>query len=165
MREFVRCVTLASWMLVSACGSATETRANPGPEDQSALKSSIPEQSPDIAGTITRVEPAGVRNAGPAPGGGDGTVSCPPTCGSGGSGIDMVLVEEHPGDFRSGGAKASIAVSASTRILERSGVDLRTLTFADLRTGSRAKAWFNGPVMESYPAQGTASVILVERPD
>ena len=112
-----------------------------GCNSQRALESSIPARTPDITGTITNVQPA-----------------------AGASTRNVVLVEENPGDLQSGGAKASITVSAATRVLESGGGELRTIAFAGLRTGLRAKAWFDGPVAESYPVQGTAGVIVVERP-
>ncbi len=52
-------------------------------------------------------------------------------------------------------------VTRETRILVRGTTGLKRGTFADLLTGQIAEAWFTGPVMESYPTQATASVVVV----
>ena len=108
---------------------------------QRAVDSAIPQRAADITGTITNVQAAG-----------------------GASTRNVVLVEEIPGDLQSGGAKASITVSAATRVFESRGGELNAIAFPALRPGARARAWFDGPVAESYPVQGTAAVIVVERP-
>ena len=107
---------------------------------QRAVDSTLPERAADITGTITRVQAAG-----------------------GSSTRDVVLVEEIPGNLQSGGAKANITVSAATRVFESSGGELKSIAFPELRIGMRARAWFEWPVAESYPVQGTAAVIVVER--
>jgi hypothetical protein len=45
------------------------------------------------------------------------------------------------------------------RIVHRSGA---AATAADVAVGQRVSAWFTGPVMESYPVQATASVVVIE---
>ncbi|MBC7791970.1 MAG: hypothetical protein H7Z74_18645 [Anaerolineae bacterium] len=97
----------------------------------------IPSGAPSIRGTITNSTPATT-----------------------GDRLGSILVEEVPTD-QSGSEKSSVRVTRDTRILVRDSTGLRRGTFADLHTGLTAEAWFTGPVMESYPTQATASVVLV----
>ncbi len=97
----------------------------------------IPSDPPSIRGTITNA-----------------------TAATSGDRLGSILVEEVPSD-QSGSNKSSVRVTRDTRILVRESGGLRRGTFADLRTGQIAEAWFTGPVMESYPTQATASVVVV----
>ncbi len=97
----------------------------------------IPSGPPSIRGTITNS-----------------------TAATGGDRLGSILVEEVPSD-QSGSAKSSVRVTRETRILVRGTTGLKRGTFADLLTGQIAEAWFTGPVMESYPTQATASVVVV----
>ncbi|MGI9077394.1 MAG: hypothetical protein ACR2G6_08700 [Gemmatimonadaceae bacterium] len=97
----------------------------------------IPSDPPSIRGTITNSTAA---TSGGLPG--------------------SILVEEVPSD-QSGSDKSSVRVTRHTRILVRGSSGVRRGTFADLRAGQIAEAWFTGPVMESYPTQATASVVVV----
>jgi hypothetical protein len=100
----------------------------------SGAASGIPGSAPSIHGTITSLRPSG----------------------SAGS----VLVEENPAD-QAGSAKASVTVSATTRIYLGQGTTSRRAQFADLRTGQRVDVWFDGPVATSYPVQAAAAVIVI----
>ena len=71
----------------------------------------------------------------------------------------QILVEEVAAEA-SGSAKASLRLTNTTRILHRTGESARA---SDLRVGQRVQAWVAGPVMESYPTQGTAAVVVIER--
>jgi len=71
---------------------------------------------------------------------------------------EQILVEENAAQA-SGSAKASLRLTDSTRILHRSGAAAR---LSDLRVGQWVQAWVAGPVMESYPAQAMAAVIIIE---
>ena len=82
------------------------------------------------------------------------------TAAASGDRLGSILVEEVPSD-QSGSDKSSVRVTRDTRILVRDSAGIRRGAFADLRTGQLAEAWFTGPVMESYPTQATASVIVV----
>jgi Protein of unknown function (DUF3221) len=73
-----------------------------------------------------------------------------------------VLIEENP-DEEWGSRKDSITITKDTRVFEQRGRDLRPMGFSDLEVGQRARAWYVGPVAESYPRQATAGVILVGR--
>jgi hypothetical protein len=68
-----------------------------------------------------------------------------------------VRIEEHPDDH-SGYEKAVARIDAA-RIVRRSGAPA---TAADVAVGQHVSAWFTGPVMESYPVQATASVVVIE---
>ena len=70
----------------------------------------------------------------------------------------QILVEENAAEI-SGSAKAGLRLTDSTRILRHSGAVARP---SDLRVGQRVRAWVAGPVMESYPVQAVAAVIVIE---
>ena len=70
----------------------------------------------------------------------------------------QILVEENAVEV-SGSAKASLRLTDSTRILRHSGAAARS---SDLRVGQRVRVWVIGPVMESYPVQAMAAVIVIE---
>ncbi len=69
-----------------------------------------------------------------------------------------VLVEENPAES-SGSAKASVRVTAETRILRHDGT---VAGVSALHAGQRARVWFTGPVAESYPVQATGGVIVID---
>jgi hypothetical protein len=73
-------------------------------------------------------------------------------------GTDRILIEEEPLDS-SGSAKASVRLTSTTRVLRGSGEAGRR---DDLSMGQQVSAWFEGPVMESYPVQATASAVRIE---
>jgi len=72
-----------------------------------------------------------------------------------------VLVEEQP-EETSGSAKAVVSLTAETRILRRAGSGVEPAAPADLAVGQTVSVWFSGPVMESYPVQATAAVVVIE---
>ncbi len=72
--------------------------------------------------------------------------------------LPMVAVEENPAE-QHGSAKASVRMTNGTQVL-RQGEGVVSAT--ELRVGQRVKVWFTGPVMESYPLQATAGVIVIE---
>jgi len=77
-----------------------------------------------------------------------------------GAQIGVVLVEENPNE-ETGSQKDSVTVTKATKLLERRGQDLTTMAFDGLKVGQRARAWYAGPVAESYPRQTKARVIVV----
>lgn len=95
----------------------------------------LPAAEPSIQGIITHVDPAG-------------------------EAIGRILVEENPAQS-AGSAKASVRITQGTRIVTVAGERARG-SFQDLAVGRRARVWFTGPVMESYPVQATAEVVAVE---
>ena len=75
--------------------------------------------------------------------------------------LGTVLVEEDP-NSASGDTKVSFAIQAGTALLERRGAIYEPVSFADLVEGTTVSGWAEGAIMESYPAQATASAIVVE---
>lgn len=92
----------------------------------------VPSAAPGIVGAITSVE-------------------------SSDSGV-TVLVE---GGQQPAGAvsdKASVRVTDDTTVIDTDGSSTDP---ARLATGMRVRVWFEGPVAESYPVQGTAAVVEI----
>ena len=59
--------------------------------------------------------------------------------------------------------KASIAVTAQTRIWEQVGSSRSPAGFDALKVGQQVQARFAGPVAESYPVQATAAEVVILR--
>ena len=74
--------------------------------------------------------------------------------------IGVVLIEEDP-DAESGSQKDSVTLMEATELFERRGRNLTLISFDALEVGQRARAWYTGPVAESYPRQATAKVIVI----
>ncbi|MFW6078376.1 MAG: DUF3221 domain-containing protein [Gemmatimonadota bacterium] len=72
-----------------------------------------------------------------------------------------VLVEEDPAE-RSGSKKAWVTLTDDTAIRRRSAAPASR---SDLVPGTRVSVWFTGPVLESYPLQATAGVVVIEDRD
>ncbi len=108
----------------------------------------VPERSPHITGVITEVK--SVPGGAAQPGG-------------------RVLIEEVPkgcfkGESEKGCDKLHLDMTEKTRILRKVG-GTGTLSQAratDLRVGQRVRAWHTGVLTKSYPAQGSAQVIVVD---
>jgi hypothetical protein len=75
--------------------------------------------------------------------------------------LPVITVEEKPTEPH-GSAKAFVRTTNDTQVLRRGEGGLGT---AELQVGQQVKVWFTGPVMESYPLQATASVIVIEPRD
>jgi len=58
-----------------------------------------------------------------------------------------------------GADRASVRLHPGTRVLDAAGA---AATTDDLRVGQDVRAWFDGPVMESYPVQATAGTIIID---
>ena len=72
--------------------------------------------------------------------------------------LPTIVVEEKPTEPH-GSAKARVRITDGTQVLRRGeGVVAAT----ELRVGQQVKVWFTGPVMESYPLQATAGMIVIE---
>jgi hypothetical protein len=74
---------------------------------------------------------------------------------------DRILIEEEPLDS-TGSAKAIVRLTPSTHVLRSSGETSRP---DDLHIGQKVSAWFDGPVMESFPVQATAKAVRIESED
>ncbi|HEV2132569.1 MAG TPA: DUF3221 domain-containing protein [Longimicrobiaceae bacterium] len=82
------------------------------------------------------------------------------------------LIEERPeqpmganaGPFTTGD-KYHVAVTEATRIERRTSTGgLQSASLEEITVGMRAEVWFVGPILQSYPAQATASRILILEP-
>jgi hypothetical protein len=69
-----------------------------------------------------------------------------------------IRIEENPHDA-TGSNKASLRIEPRTVIRRRTG---EPAAAGDLVIGTRVSAWYEGPVMESYPLQALARVIVIE---
>jgi hypothetical protein len=69
-----------------------------------------------------------------------------------------VRVEQRPQDI-SGSAKGVFRVGEGTDVRRGAGGSART---SDLREGQRVRVWVTGPVMESYPVQAAARLIIID---
>lgn len=70
----------------------------------------------------------------------------------------QIVVEENPAESY-GSAKAHVQVTDKTRVSRQ---DKGAVAGDELAVGQTVKIWFAGPVMESYPVQATAGVIVIE---
>lgn len=96
----------------------------------------LPDTPPSIAGTITSVHQAGEQ-------------------------IGSIRVEAVP-EEESGSDKAVVSISQGTVLLNASG---QRIGFHQLTVGRKVRAWFSGPVRESYPVQADAATIILEPAD
>lgn len=95
----------------------------------------VPSEAPDIIGTVTQASPAG----------------------------DNVVVRIEQDPTRSAGYPvASVTVSPRSRLLRRTGDGVAAARPADLAAGTRVRAWFTGPVRESWPVQADAGTVVIE---
>ncbi|MCX8007174.1 MAG: hypothetical protein N3B11_03550 [Coriobacteriia bacterium] len=83
----------------------------------------------------------------------EGVVVLSTSPGSGGGGA--VLVES----TRAG--KASVNVTADTKVLARRGDRYEQAAFADIVPGQTLDVWTTGQVAESYPVQVWATVVVI----
>jgi|SRR5665811_1323529 len=77
------------------------------------------------------------------------------------AGSRYILVEENPADM-AGSQKASVRLTDQAKIYRRSGQGIEKINREDLASGNKVSVWFEGPVAESYPVQGTAAVVVLE---
>ncbi len=79
-----------------------------------------------------------------------------------------VLIEENPAaqePLEPGGEKIFFSVTGRTSILlQQPDGSTHRGSWRDLREGDRARAWHTGVVLESYPSQANARVILILPP-
>jgi len=72
----------------------------------------------------------------------------------------VVLVEEEP-NGESGSEKGYFTVTGETEILRQQGEALVPAALDDLEVGELVVATYAGPVLESFPTQGTAGSIVI----
>ena len=57
--------------------------------------------------------------------------------------------------------KASVRIESRTEILRQRNGKVVKAAFSELRVGELAQATFTGPVLQSYPVQGTARQVVI----
>ncbi len=70
----------------------------------------------------------------------------------------QILVESHVDKLVD---KYVVTIKDETLIFKQDGENLRKVAFAALETKQRVQIWFSGPILESFPMQGTASQVIV----
>lgn len=93
----------------------------------------LPDTPPSIAGTITSVDIDGEHLA-------------------------SLRVEAVPGE-EAGSDKAVVRIEQGTELLNDSG---QRIGLSHFKVGRKVRAWFTGPVRESYPVQADASMVILE---
>jgi hypothetical protein len=144
--------------VTAACGRNDVTHGI-GPNPLDASTASLPTEPPAISGSITLVQPGDSVQRSSGSGDPNGSVSCPPSCGSAGSPIRAVLIEEVPGGH--GDNKSLVRLPRTTLLFRRTTSGLERIGFPDLRVGQKVVAWFTGPVAESYPTQANGRALVV----
>lgn len=122
--------------MFTACSTTGETGTG-GSVDTGSSSAAIklPTESPGIRGVITKADSS--------------------------AGSSNILVEENPADA-SGSNKASVRIKDQTKIYRREGGRLENSSASALTVGKQVSVWFEGPVAESYPVQGSASIVVIE---
>ncbi len=72
--------------------------------------------------------------------------------------LGQILVESHADKLVD---KYMVTIKDETLIFEQDGEELRQIAFEVLETKQRVQIWFSGPIMESFPMQGTAKQVVV----
>jgi hypothetical protein len=146
-------VIAAVGLLLAGCSNAGSSSAE-APRDGGTLggeRVSVSEGRPDIAGVITEIKD---------------------TPGAEARASKRLLIEENPGECsksksEEGCDRLYLDATGETRILKElggEGVFVRA-GVADLARGQKVRAWHTGVLTKSYPAQGTARVIVIDGAD
>ena len=77
--------------------------------------------------------------------------------GKGGT-LGQILVESHADKLVD---KYMVTIKDETLIFEQDGENRRKVTFGALETRQRVQIWFSGPILESFPMQGTARQVVI----
>ena len=72
--------------------------------------------------------------------------------------LGQILVEAPADNFID---KYMVTIKDETLIFEQDGEELRQVTFEALETTQQVQIWFSGPIMESFPMQGTAQQVVI----
>ncbi len=153
-------VAAATTMTLAACDDGA---VGPSAARQPTDGLSLAAEPPGITGIVTVViagDSVLPRSGSRDP---NGSVSCPPSCGGPPRPLRAVRIEEIPGSLLSGGDKSVVTVLGGVPVLRRAGDGATIAAFDSLRVGQRVSAWFDGPILESYPSQARARLLLIER--
>jgi len=77
--------------------------------------------------------------------------------GKGGT-FGQILVESHIDKLVD---KYMVTIKDETLIFEQDGENRRQVAFEALETKQKVEVWFTGPIMESFPMQGTAQLVVI----
>ncbi len=72
--------------------------------------------------------------------------------------LGQILVESHADKIVD---KYMVTVKDETLILQQDGEKRREVDFEALETQQQVQIWFSGPIMESFPMQGTAEKVMI----
>jgi len=72
--------------------------------------------------------------------------------------LGQILVESHAAKLVD---KYMVTIKDETLIFKQDGDNRRKVAFETLETKQRVQIWFSGPIMESFPMQGTAQQVVV----
>ena len=72
--------------------------------------------------------------------------------------LGQILVEAPADNFID---KYMVTIKDETLIFEQDGENRREVAFAVLETKQKMLIWFSGPIMESFPMQGTAQQVVI----
>lgn len=93
------------------------------------------ETEPDFTGFITEIHPIGEKGT-----------------------LGQILVEAPADNFID---KYMVTIKDETQIFKQDGDELRQAAFEALETEQQVQIWFSGPIMESFPMQGTAQQVVI----
>ncbi|SEM98248.1 Protein of unknown function [Lihuaxuella thermophila] len=74
-------------------------------------------------------------------------------------GDEGILVEDKPKEAHAAN-KIMTRLTKHTKYLIRNSQSFKRGQKSDLRLGMKVEVWYNGPILESYPGQGTAGYIV-----
>jgi len=114
--------------------AAAACASDPGDPGTAPADLRLPGETPSIIGTVTQASDAGDRR--------------------------VVLIEQVP-ERSAGYPIANVYVGGQTRVLRQAAGGTVRARPADLVVGTRVRAWFTGPVRESYPVQADAGTVLI----
>ena len=72
--------------------------------------------------------------------------------------LGQILVEDQSDKLV---AKYMVTIKDETLIFKQDGEERRQVTFEALETTQQVQIWFSGPIMESFPMQGTAQQVVI----
>ena len=72
--------------------------------------------------------------------------------------LGQILVESHADKLVD---KYMVTIKDETLIFKQDGENRRKVTFEALETKQQVQVWFSGPIMESFPMQGTAQQVVI----
>ncbi len=72
--------------------------------------------------------------------------------------LGQILIESHADKIVD---KYMVTIKDETLIFKQDGENRRKVAFAALETQQRVQIWFSGPIMESFPMQGTARQVVI----